>query len=158
MTVLQESVQWHRETFHIDTDFGALDLAAVHQFLSDAPWSRGMPIEILEQALRHSLCFSLFQGGRQIGVARVITDFVTYAYLCDVFVVAEFRAQGLGSWLIRCVLMHPQLEQLRRVALLTVDAQGFYRRFGFECLSQPQRYMERIQAHGFEGLAVERAF
>jgi ribosomal protein S18 acetylase RimI-like enzyme len=145
LNVNQRPVRWQRGIFRVDTDQKALDLAAVHLFLSVAPWSRGMSIEMLERALLHSLCFSLFENQRQIGVARVIRDYATYAYLCDVFILEDYRTQGLGSWMIRCVLDHPDLQELRRIALMTSDAQGFYERLGFGYLIQSDRYMERIQ-------------
>jgi ribosomal protein S18 acetylase RimI-like enzyme len=142
----QKSIQWQRGIFRINTELEALDLVTVHHFLSEAPWSHGISASMLRTALENSLCFSLFENHKQIGLARVITDYTTYAYLCDVYLQEEFRAQGLGSWLIRCVLEHPQLKNLRRISLLTHDAQKFYERFEFEPLDRPERYMERILA------------
>ena len=146
MALEQKYVRWERGIFQINTDLAALDAVTVHQFLSAAPWSHGISAPTLKIALENSLCFSLFENHRQIGLARVITDYATYAYLCDVYLREDFRGQGLGSWLIRCVLEHPQLKNLRRVSLLTHDAQAFYERFGFEPLDRPERYMERIVA------------
>jgi GNAT superfamily N-acetyltransferase len=143
LTAAREAIQWKRGTFHILTDQKALDLTAVQYFLSNVPWSYGLSLSKLKKALRHSLCFSLLKNHKQIGFARVITDYATYAYLCDVYILEEFRGQGLGSWLIHCVLEHPELQGLRRISLLTHDAQTFYRPFGFAPLIKPDRYMER---------------
>jgi GNAT superfamily N-acetyltransferase len=96
-------------------------------------------------ALRNSLCFSLLEGGRQIGLARVITDCVTYAYLCDVYIVEDRRGKDLGSWLIRCVLEHPDLKHLKRVAIITHDAQTFYLGLDFRFTLDSNCYMERLQ-------------
>lgn len=116
---------------------------AVQCFLSNVSWSYGLSLPKLKKALRHSLCFSLLKSHEQIGFARVITDYATYAYLCDVYILQEFRGQGLGSWLIQCVLEHPELKGLRRISLLTHDAQAFYQPFGFAPLLHAERYMER---------------
>jgi GNAT superfamily N-acetyltransferase len=134
-----------RDRFIISTDPDALDARAVFGFLAQAQWWTGLTQESLDRALRNSLCFSLLENGRQIGVARVITDCVTYAYLCDVYIVEDRRRQGLGSWLIRCVLEHPELKHLKRVALITHDAQPFYLGLDFRFTSDSNRYMERLQ-------------
>jgi hypothetical protein len=134
-----------RNSFVISTDPDLLDANAVFGFLAQAQWWTGLTRESLDRALRNSLCFSLFEGDRQIGLARVITDCVTYAYLCDVYIVKERRAQGLGSWLIRCVLEHPDLNQLKRVALITHDAQTFYLGLDFRFTSHSNCYMERLR-------------
>jgi GNAT superfamily N-acetyltransferase len=129
----------------ISTDPGALDVEAVFTFLAQAKWWTELTRESLERALSHSLCFSLKEGDRQIGFARVITDFVTHAYLCDVYIVAERRGKGLGSWLIHSALEHPHLENLKRVALITHDAQDFYLGLDFRFLPNCRCYMERLQ-------------
>jgi GNAT superfamily N-acetyltransferase len=134
-----------REGFLVTTDPALLDSDTVFQFLADAKWWTELTTESLERALHNSLCFSLLEGDRQIGFARVITDFVTYAYLCDVFIAKERRGRGLGSWLIQCVLEYPDLKNLKRVALITHDAQDLYRRFDFRFPQDCNRYMERLQ-------------
>jgi len=132
-------------TFTISTDPGKLDFDVVFGFLAQAKWWTELTSESLERALRHSLCFSLKECGRQIGFARVITDFVTYAYLCDVYIVEERRGRGLGSWLIHSVLEHPDLKNLKRVALITHDAQDFYLGLNFCFLPDCNCYMERLR-------------
>ncbi len=134
-----------RDRFAISTDPLHLDVEAVFGFLAQAKWWTELTRESLERALRNSLCFSLTETGRQIGMARVITDYVTYAYLCDVFIEEDRRGQGLGSWLVRSVLEHPDLSHLKRVALITHDAQTFYLGLNFRFTPQPRRYMERLQ-------------
>lgn len=134
-----------KDGFVISTDPAVLDKDAVFEFLLEAKWWTELTRESLERALRNSLCFSLKENGRQIGVARVITDYSTYAYLCDVFIVEEHRRRGLGSWLIHSILEHPDLQHLKRVALITHDAQTFYLRLDFRFALQPDYYMERLQ-------------
>ena len=129
-------------SFVISTDPRKLDIDVVFGFLVQAKWWPELTSESLERALRHSLCFSLKESGRQIGFARIITDFVTYAYLCDVYIVEERRGRGLGTWLIRSVLEHPDLKNLKRVSLITHHAQDFYRGLGFCFLPDCNCYME----------------
>jgi GNAT superfamily N-acetyltransferase len=131
--------------FIVSTNPACLDIDVVFEFLKQAKWWSELTRESLERALHNSLCFSLKEGSRQIGVARVITDYVTYAYLCDVYIVEERRRQGLGSWLIRSILEHPDLKHLKRLALITHDAQTFYFRIDFRFASHPDCYMERLQ-------------
>jgi GNAT superfamily N-acetyltransferase len=135
--------QWEKGIYAIRTDPAAIDFEAAYTFLRTAPWASGLPRETMNRALRNSLCFSLFEEDRQIGLARVISDFATYAYLCDVFIEESRRGRGLGTWLIRCVLEHPSIIRLKRIALITHDAQDFYRRLGFQFAS-PDHYMERL--------------
>jgi GNAT superfamily N-acetyltransferase len=122
-----------------------MDMEAVFQFLEQETWWTGLTTESLDCAFRNSLCFSLIEGNKQIGVARVITDYATYAYLCDVCINKESRGHGLGSWLIRSVLEHPALNHLKRVALITHDAQTFYLGLDFRFPPHPNCYMERLQ-------------
>ncbi len=134
----QHGVYW------ICTDPARIDFEAVYDFLSQAPWASGLDRAAMAEALANSLCFALFDQEQQVGLARVITDFVTYAYLCDVYVRAEWRGLGLGSWLVRSVLEHPRIGSLRRVALITHDAQDFYLRLGFQLPVQANHYLERV--------------
>jgi GNAT superfamily N-acetyltransferase len=137
--------QRKRGSLIITTDPDCLDTQAVFQLLEQETWWTGLTRELLDCALRNSLCFSLIEGNKQIGLARVITDYVTYAYLCDVCIMKAHRGHGLGSWLIRSVLEHPDLDHLKRVALMTHDAQSFYLDLGFRFPPQPNCYMERLQ-------------
>jgi hypothetical protein len=141
-----------QDDFIISTDPGTLDTRAVFGFLAQAKWWTELTEESLNRALRNSLCFSLIERNRQIGLARIVTDYVTYAYLCDVYIVEERRRQGLGSWLVRCVLEHPELKHLKRVALITHDAQMFYLGLDFRFASHPNYYMEHL-LEAFDGTA-----
>ena len=122
-------------------------MVAIHGYLSRAYWSEGIPRDIVEKAIANSLCFGLFHGENQIGLARVVTDRATYAYLCDVYVLEEFRGKGFGVWLMECVMSHPDLQGLRRFSLATRDAHGLYEKFGFAELKKPESQMETVH-HG----------
>jgi len=129
----------------VSTDPARLDLDAVHAFLVTAYWCAGIPRAVLARAIANSLCFSLLEDGRrQIGFARVCTDSATYAYLMDVYVLPERRGQGLGRWLMVCVMEHPRLAGLRRFSLVTRDAHDLYRPFGFAPLAHPERHLEIV--------------
>ncbi|MBL8045020.1 MAG: GNAT family N-acetyltransferase [Anaerolineales bacterium] len=136
-----------RANFTISTDPAQLDVAFLHKFLSEeAAWARGIARETLERAIAHSLCFGLYdaEAERQIGFARVISDYATYAYLDDVFVLTEYRGRGLGAWLMECIVAHPNLQGLKRFALTTMDKQEFYAHFGWRALYYPERHMEKL--------------
>ena len=134
--------EWKRNHLLISTDPARLDAAAVHAYLSRAYWCVGIPREIVERALRHSLCFGLYDDDRQVGLARVVTDYATFAYLCDVYVLESHRDQGLGKWLIECVMAHISTLGLRRFNLATRDAHSLYTRHGFTPLAHPENHME----------------
>ncbi len=119
-----------------------MDLDAIYAFLSRSFWAEGISKTIVAKSLKHSLCFGLFHDRKQIGLARVITDRATFAYLCDVYVLEEYRAKRLGVWLIETVMAHPDLQGLRRFQLVTRDAHGLYKRFGFKPPANPVRHME----------------
>jgi GNAT superfamily N-acetyltransferase len=133
--------------YWITTDPQKLDLDAIHAYLSRSFWAEGIPKETMAKAIANSLCFGLFAGGEQIGLARVVTDRATFAYLCDVYVLESHRGRGLGKWLIETVMAHPDLQGLRRFQLVTRDAHGLYSRHGFETPINPERHME-IFKHG----------
>jgi GNAT superfamily N-acetyltransferase len=135
--------EWKRNQLLVSTDPAKLDVDAVHAFLSRAYWCENIPRETVERALRYSLCFGIYDGDAQVGLARVVTDYATFAYLCDVYVLESHRGRGLGKWLIECVMMHPQLQGLRRFNLATRDAHSLYTRFGFTPLRHPENQMER---------------
>ncbi len=127
----------------VSTDKARLDCALIHEFLSRRSyWARGIPLETVNRSIEHSLCFGLYRTGRQAGFARVITDYATFAWLADVFVIESERSSGLGQKLVAAVVAHPQLQGLRRFMLATADAHGLYQRFGFTPLKQSERFME----------------
>jgi N-acetylglutamate synthase-like GNAT family acetyltransferase len=133
-----------RDHLLISTDPGLLDLDAICDFLSRAYWAQGRPRERIELSLRHSLVFGIYDDGRQIGLARVVTDYATFAWLCDVFIHEDYRKQGVGKWLMASIISHPELQGLRRFLLATRDAHGLYRQFGFTSMNNPERWMERF--------------
>ncbi len=141
--------EYHRDGFTISTDPARLDVDAIHAFLTTAYWCEGIPRETVARSLAGSLNFGLYQvdsqADRQIGLARVITDFTTFAYLCDVYVLPEFRGRGLGHWLMEHVMAHPDLQGLRRFSLVTRDAHELYRPFGFTEVKSPERHMEIVR-------------
>lgn len=122
------------DAYDISTDPARLDIDAMHAYLSRSYWSPGIPRETVERAARHSLCFGAYEraSGRQVGLARVVTDHATFAYLCDVYVLEEHRGHGLGKRLMDAVMAHPALTGARRAMLGTRDAHGLYARHGFQ--------------------------
>ncbi|HWX53481.1 MAG TPA: GNAT family N-acetyltransferase [Verrucomicrobiae bacterium] len=133
---------WANRDFEISTDPQRIDVSMVHGFLTDSYWAKGIPLETLRRSLKHSICFGVYHGRDQVGFARVITDQATFAYLADVFLLEGFRGKGLSKWLMECILAHPDLQGLRRWSLVTRDAHGLYRQFGFRELQAPERWME----------------
>ena len=128
--------------FTVSTDRERIDLDVVHGFLTECYWAKGIPRDVVARSMENSLCFGLYGAGKQVGFARVISDYATYAYIGDVFVLGPFRGRGLGKWLIECVMKYPRLHGLRRWSLVTRDGHGLYSQFGFEPLKKPQNYME----------------
>ena len=143
--------EWRRDGFTISTDRSRLDPEAIHEFLTDSYWAKGIPREVVDRSIEGSLCFGVFEGERQVGFARVITDSATFAYLADVFVLESHRGRGLAAWLMECILAHPDLQGLRRWMLLTRDAHPLYRKSGFRDLAHPERVMEMTFPGIYEG-------
>lgn len=131
-----------RDNFLVSTDPSKIDLDAVHAYLVQSYWAEGIPREVVERSIKWSLCFGVYDGTKQIGFARVITDRATYAYIGDVYILEAYRGKGLSKWLMSCIKAHPDLQGLRRWALATRDAHGLYKQFGFTELKAPQRWME----------------
>ena len=130
-------------TLRISNERGDVDLDVVHGFLSTlSTWCPGIPRATVERAIANSLCFSAWQHGRQVGFARVVSDYATFAYLADVFVLPAFRGQGISKALMAAVVAHPSLQKLRRFLLATSDAHGLYAAYSFTPLHKPERFME----------------
>jgi GNAT superfamily N-acetyltransferase len=138
------SSEWTNGEFRITTDPAQMDLDAIAGFMAEAYWAANRPREVTRRSLENSLTFGLFHGARQIGIARVVTDYATFAWLCDVFIENQFRGQGLGKWLLSVVLGHPELQGMRRWLLATRDAHELYRQVGFAELAAAERWMERM--------------
>jgi GNAT superfamily N-acetyltransferase len=136
--------------YDIDTDKARLDRALIHRFLVASPWANGIPRAVLERAIDHSIAFGLYRATRQVGFARIVTDFATFAYIADVFVMPEERGKGLGRWLVETMLAHPELQGLRRWLLGTRSAHGLYRRCGFAEAPPPFSFLERHDVAVYE--------
>jgi GNAT superfamily N-acetyltransferase len=136
--------EWKRDGYVVSDDAARLDVDLIHRFLAEESyWAEGRPREMVERSLANSINLGLYEGDRQLGFARVITDRATFAWVCDVFVLREGRGRGLGTWLMECVVQHPELKSLRRILLATRDAHDIYRRVGFGELPNPSRSMIR---------------
>ncbi|WP_271785438.1 GNAT family N-acetyltransferase [Aquimarina algiphila] len=132
-----------KNEFCISTDKSKLDINAIHDFLSTkAYWCLNIPKEKVEISIKNSICFGLYKKNKQIGFARVITDFSTIAYLGDVYILEEYRGKGLSKWLIKTIMDFPKLEGLRRWILLTGDAHELYRKYGWTDLADSSKWME----------------
>ena len=125
----------------VSNDRSRLDVGLIHDFLRSSYWARGIPREVVERSIQNSLCFGAFLDGRQVGFARVISDFAVVAHIADVFVVSEHRGRGISKLIMRAIVEHPNLQGLRRVFLATRDAHGVYAQFGFEPLANPESFM-----------------
>jgi GNAT superfamily N-acetyltransferase len=134
---------WSRGEFVISTDRERLDYDAIHSFLNLSYWATGISLDVVQRSIEHSLPFGVYHGNQLVGFGRVITDYTTFAYLADIFVVPAQRGHGLGKWLIETILQHPRLQGLRSWVLITRDAQEFYRAFGFDVVTPPRTYMRR---------------
>jgi N-acetylglutamate synthase-like GNAT family acetyltransferase len=131
------------EGFCISTVKAQLDLEVIHKFLAEeAYWSRNIPFDKVKEAVNNSLNFGLYDREKLIGYARIISDFSTIAYLGDVFILPEYRGRGLSKWLMTTIMSHPNLQGLRRWILLTGDAHGLYKQFGWTEISNPSVWME----------------
>jgi predicted acetyltransferase len=129
--------------YTISTDKSRLDVAMIHRYLSEESyWAKGIPRVLVERAIENSICFGAYDGDRQIGFARVVTDRVVFAYVGDVFVLESYRGRGVSKQIMQAIRDHPDLRRLRRWHLLTRDAHGLYKQFGFHELEQPEQHME----------------
>lgn len=135
------------ENFFISTDRDRLDIQMIHRFLSERSyWAKGRSLETVRQSIANSLCFGVYDvSGKQLGFARVATDYAVFAWLMDVFILEDYRGKGLGKLLIKEVTEHPALKNLRRIGLGTADAHGLYQQFGFTGLSKPENMMEILR-------------
>jgi len=140
----RESNTWRRDEYEISTDASRLNLDVIHDYLSNhSYWASGRAREVVERSIANSLPFGIFRQGQQVGFARVVTDYATFAWVADVFILPQHRGRGLSKWLMEIMMAHPQLQGFRRWVLSTKDAHGLYERFGFMKLYRPERWMER---------------
>lgn len=135
---------WERGDYLISTDRSRLDVELIHDFLSQTSyWATGRTRDVVQRSIENSLPFGIYKGSDQIGFARIVTDYATFAWVADVFVLPEHRGQGLSKWLMEVILSHPELQGFRRWDLATKDAHSLYARFGFIALHRPERWLER---------------
>ncbi|MDD1791718.1 GNAT family N-acetyltransferase [Enterovibrio sp. ZSDZ42] len=139
-------MKWQKDAFEIDTNIERLNVSLIHQFLcEESRWAKGIPLQTVEKSLSRSVNFGIYSQNRQIGFARVISDCATFANLVDVFVLPDYRHQGIATWLLNCIVEHPDLQGLRRWTLAaTPEGQNLYRKIGFAELSKPEIFMERF--------------
>lgn len=142
---MQDYFETHLNGLTISTDPARLDMDAICEFLTRSYWAQGRPRAVTERAYAHSLVFGLYEGTRQIGMARVVSDFAIFAYLMDVFVHEDYRGRGVGKWLIGTVFEYPDLKNIRRWMLATRDAHELYARYGFKAPGEPEFWMERMR-------------
>jgi GNAT superfamily N-acetyltransferase len=143
---------WVNNGFSISTNKEHLDVDIIHNFLSkEAYWSKGIPKQTVKKSIENtSICFGVYKGMagsevfEQVGFARVITDSATFAYLCDVFILPDFRKLGLSKWLMDIIITHSELQGVRRFMLATYDAHSLYNQFGFEQIDHPELFMQKI--------------
>ena len=141
-------------TISVTSDRARMDLAMIYAFLSqDSYWAKNIPRETVERAVEHSLCFGAFdsdtKGDAQVGFARVITDYATFAYLADVFVLPSHRGRGIAKQIMEAIAAHPELHGLRRWHLVTRDAHSLYAQFGFEPIDAPERHMMKVRPNPY---------
>ena len=128
--------------FLISTDRSKLDLEVIHRFLASSYWAPGIPRETVARSIENSLCFGVYYNRNQIGFARIISDFATFAYIADVFILEPYRKRGLAKELMATIMAHPDLQGLRRWSLGTRDAHGLYEQFGFRRVENARTIME----------------
>ena len=143
---MPQTIEAQKDDYTISTDPAKLDIDAIADMLRRAYWAQGRTPEMIARYLQHSLVFGVYHKGGQVGLARVVSDYTTFAWLCDVFIHEDHRGHGLGKWLMETVHAHPDLQGLRRWMLATRDAHGLYEQFGWTPLDHPERWM-----HKFDG-------
>ena len=134
--------------YAISCDPALLKLDAIHDFITNSYWAKGISQTLVEKSVRNSLCWGVYFGAEQVGFARVISDKATFAYLCDVFIAPGHRGKGLSKALVAAIKAHPDLQGLRRWMLVTVDAHGLYEQFEFSKVPDPHRNYMEIVRHG----------
>ena len=156
MVAFMTTVTHEYSIFTISTDASRLDIAAIHRELASSYWAQNIPRATVEKSIRHSLCFGAYdrETCAQIGFARVITDYATFVYVCDVYVTVSWRGRGVSKALMEAIMAHPELQGMRRYCLGTRDAHGLYARYGFEPVKQPANWMEIKRVAPYGGLAT----
>lgn len=141
---LPGGIEWLRGRYRVSTDPDRLDIAGTTAFLAETYWATGIGEPVVRRSVQNSISFGVYDDDRQVGFARVVTDRATFAWVGDVFIDESHRGRGLGLWLMRCVLDHPDLQELRRWLLASTSARDLYARLGFKALAGPERFMEIV--------------
>lgn len=141
---MPQIIETNKDNYIISTDPAKLDIEAIADMLRRAYWAQGRTREMIARYVQHSLVFGIYHEGRQVGLARVVSDYTTFAWLCDVFIHEDHRGRGLGKWLMETIHAHPDLQGLRRWMLATRDAHGLYEQFGWTLLDHPERWMHKF--------------
>jgi GNAT superfamily N-acetyltransferase len=131
-----EKREWYKNDDLVSTDKEKLDVQAIHQYLTRSTWAKGIDLDTVSASIENSLNFGVYRNELQIGFARLITDYATFAYLCDVYVLEEYQGDGLGRWVMECIHDHPLFEQFRRIVLFTTTAPWLYEKFGYQPVNQ----------------------
>lgn len=131
-------------SYIVSDDKSKLDIGVIHSFLTNSYWAEGRSIETVEETVKHSDCFGLYDNEKQIGFARVVSDYVVFAYLLDVFILEEYRGRGLSKKLLNNIFKNPKYANIKKWKLATRDAHGLYQKFGFKPITKPERLMEKI--------------
>jgi GNAT superfamily N-acetyltransferase len=131
--------------FIVSTDKAKLDVAMVHHFLAnESYWAKGRSLQVVRKSIDNSLCFGVYKGDKQVGFARIVSDYAVFAWVLDVFIISEHRRNGLGKMLMNAIVTHSELQNLQRWGLATEDAQRLYERYGFKTITKPDTFMEIV--------------
>src|SRR5467141_3202126 len=152
-----EIFECRRDRFLISTDKRRLDLQFIFDFLAHRSyWAQGRTLAVISRSIENSLCFGVYDGDQQVGFARVVTDYATFGWVCDLFILESHRTHSLGKWLVQSLVSHPSLATIRRLLLATKDAHELYRKYGgFEILPEPERWMTRVRSTGSLNGSIE---
>lgn len=142
---MKKIYQWAHQNYRITTDPDDFDIPSIHQYLTRSSWAKGIDLETVTRSISHSLSFGLFHNDKQIGFARIVTDWATFGYLCDVYVLEEYQHQKLGLWLMKCCHSHPLLMRLRRVMLVTSTAPWLYEKVGYNPINRKDFVWEIVR-------------
>jgi GNAT superfamily N-acetyltransferase len=157
MNTIMNDDAFAKKGYNISTDKSLINFETVYNYLSnDSYWAKNIPAERLKKAIENSICFGIYHQNKQVGFARVVTDQATFAYICDVFILADHRRLGLSKWLIQTIKQHPELHGLRRWSLATSDAHGLYAQFGFTPISRPDTWMEIFTPYKLQDQGEEK--
>lgn len=152
-----DKTEWVKDGYLLSTDTSKIDVETVHRFLSHSYWAENIPLEVVRKSIDNSLCFAIYHHQKLIGFARAITDYATFAYLADVFIVPAEIGKGLSKWMMETIMDHPSLQGLRRFILATKDAHGLYAQFGFTPFNKPERWMQKHDPDVYKRKANEGA-